>query len=185
MTSRLLTLLFLLNALLSFGQETTPAVKPEKPKVPFKDRIFLSPDLGLQFGTVTAINVSPKVGYRFTPKFAAGLGGTYIYVKDNTYKQIGYTFESNIYGGSVFAQYQLFESIRLYSQYEILNLDVFNSKTFEVSRKNIPALLAGGGYTSRIGENSSVGLMLLWDLIEDPNSIYVNPIIRIGIDIGL
>ncbi len=159
--------------------------QPRKPKRPFNERLFLSPDLGLQFGTVTVVNVSPKIGYRITDKFASGLGGTYIYIKDKTYKSLGYIYESSIYGGSVFSQYQIFEQIRLYSEYEMLSLETFNSKTFKTTRELVPSLLAGGGYTSRIGEYSSFGIMLLYNLLDGPNSIYDNPVIRIGFNIGL
>jgi hypothetical protein len=159
--------------------------QPQKSKKPFAERLFLSPDLGLQFGTVTVVNVSPKIGYRITDKFAAGLGGTYIYIKDKTFKQLGYIYESSIYGGSIFSQYQIFEQIRLYSEYELLSLETFNSKTFKTTRELVPSLLAGGGYISRIGGNSSFNIMLLYNLLDGPNSIYDNPVIRIGFNIGL
>lgn len=191
MIMRLRTIAFLLFFLVchaSMAQESgtpPPPSDPPKQKVPFRERLFLSPDLGLQFGTVTVINVSPKIGYKITPRFAAGLGGTYIYIKDKTYQKLGYTYESSIYGGSVFTQYQIFEQVKLYSEYEMLSLETFNAKSFTTTRKLVPSLLAGGGYTSSIGGNSSVGIMLLYNLLDGPDSIYENPIIRIGVNIGL
>ena len=187
---RLLSLLLVsMFGLQSLAQDTEPPLPPsqnnEKPKEPFKDRLFLSPVLGLQFGTVTVINISPKIGYRITDKFASGLGATYVYVKDNTFKSYGYTYESNIYGGSVFSQYQVLEQVRLYAEYELLSLETFNSTNFDISRRLVPSLLAGGGYTSPIGANSSMQLMVLFDLIESPYSIYQNPVIRVGFNLGL
>jgi hypothetical protein len=164
------------------AQDTIPE-KPKKDKIPFRERLFINPDLGLQFGTVTAIDISPKIGYRITDKWAAGLGGTYIYVNDKRYS--GYEFKTNIYGGSVFAQYQLLEPVRLYTEYGLLNIESLDPYTFDKVRRIVPSLLAGGGYTQQIGENSSFGIMLLYDLIESPYSIYSNPIIRIGINLGL
>ena len=186
--TRLITIVFLFTSIVAFSQEPPQQQeqqKQEKTKAPFKDRLFLSPDLGLQFGTVTFINISPKIGYMLTDKLGAGVGVTYIYVNDKTYRSLGYTYESNIYGGSIFGQYQLFEAVQLYSEYQVLNMDAFDPISFEISRKNVPAWLVGGGYTTSIGANSSVGLMLLWDVIEDRNSFYSNPIIRIGFNFGL
>ena len=159
--------------------------KPEKRKVPFNERIFISPDIGLQFGTVTVVNISPKVGYRITEKFAAGLGATYIYLNDKRYKSLGYTLETNIYGGSVFTQYQLFEPVRIYAEYELLNLETFDAKSFKTKREYLPSLFAGGGYSQSIGQNSSFIIMLLYNLLDGPKSIYDNPVIRIGFNIGL
>lgn len=166
----------------SFCQEAQPP--PVKRKVPFKDRIFISPDLGLQFGTVTLVNISPKVGYRITEKFAAGLGGTYIYINDKTYKSYGYINESNIYGGNVFAQYQIFEQIRLYTEYELLDIEIFDSFSRKTRREIVPSLLAGGGYSQPLGGNSSIVILVLYNLLDGPNSIYSNPVIRFGFNIG-
>ena len=159
--------------------------KPEKRKVPFNERIFISPDIGLQFGTVTVVNISPKVGYRITEKFAAGLGATYVYLKDKSNKF--YSYEANIYGGSVFTQYQLFEPVRAYAEYELLDVELpdYNTYPIRTKREFIPSFLVGGGYTQSIGENSSFGIMLLYNLLDGPKSIYSNPIIRIGFNIGL
>lgn len=173
----------------SFCQETTE--KPEKPKAPLNDRIFISPDIGLQFGTVTVINISPKAGYRITEKLAAGLGLTYIYLNDKRYKSIGYTNESNIYGGSIFAQYQLIEQLRAYTEYEALSLETYDSNIFNATgkivtrREFVPSLLAGGGYSQSMGGNSSLVLMILYNLLDGPKSIYSNPVIRVGFNIGL
>lgn len=183
----LLTTLLFLSSTIVFAQDTIPEPppKPEKERNPFKERLFFSPDLGLQFGNVTYINVSPKVGYMLTEKLGAGVGGTYIYINDQRYKSIGYTYESSIYGGSLFAQYQLVEFLQLYSEYQLLNLDAYDARNDKIYRKNVPALLVGGAYTQRMGANSSVGLMVLWDIIEDRDSFYSNPILRIGFNFGL
>jgi hypothetical protein len=42
-----------------------------------KSKLFVGGALGLAFGTYTIVNVSPLVGYHFTPVFAAGAGINY------------------------------------------------------------------------------------------------------------
>ena len=189
MKNKLRLLTFILTLLLShftYGQE--PVFIREKPsstpsnKMALRDRIFISPDLGLQFGTVTLVMLAPKVGYRFTEKFSAGLGGTYAYIKDKSYP--GYTFETNTYGGSIFAQYQIFENIRAYTEYEILNIELYDPYYNISYRENIPSLLVGGGYSQPLGGNSSFVVMALYNLLDGPKSIYTNPVIRIGFNIG-
>ena len=176
------TIVFLFCILKAPAQVTATSASA---KPSFKERIFISPDIGLQFGTVTVINISPKVGYRITDRWAAGIGGTYIYYKDKRYKSLGYTFETSIYGGSVFTQYQVFEPVRLYAEYEILDIETFDTNTFETRRRLVPGLLVGGGYTQAIGGNSSFTIMLLYNLLDGPYSIYENPILRIGFNFGL
>ncbi len=162
-----------------YAQEETP---PVKPKVPFRERIFTGGNIGLQFGTVTYIDISPKIGYKLTDKAAAGIGATYIYVSDKRYK--GYEYTTDIYGGRVFAQYQVFENVMAYSEFEVLNAEVIDDLTYKLSRQNIPSLLAGGGYVQPIGGSSNVVILVLWNLLESRYSIYQNPIIRIGFNIG-
>ena len=46
-----------------------------------KSKLFFGGNLGLAFGTYTIINVSPQVGYHFSPMFAGGVGVNYSYFK--------------------------------------------------------------------------------------------------------
>ena len=39
-----------------------------------KSKLFVGGNLGLAFGYATIINVTPQVGYHFSPMFAAGVG---------------------------------------------------------------------------------------------------------------
>ena len=159
-----------------------PETKPDKPKTPFRERLFTGGNIGLQFGSVTLIDVSPKLGYKLTEKLAAGIGATYIYINDKRIK--GYEYHTNIYGGRLFGQYQAFENVLAYSEFEILSLETLDDFTYQLKRRNVPSFLAGGGYTQHIGESSSAVILVLWDLIDSKYSIYQNPIIRIGFNIG-
>ena len=49
---------------------------------PFKDRLFYGGNFGLQFGTITDIQVSPVIGYWVLPRVAVAVGPTYRYYKE-------------------------------------------------------------------------------------------------------
>ena len=158
-----------------------PATNMPEDHKPFKDRLFFGGDIGLSFGDVTFINLQPVVGYKFTDKFGAGLGPSYSYVKDN---RRGADYKINAYGGRIFAQYHVIPQAMAYTEFNLINSDVFDDFSYRWKRVNIPAFLVGGGYVEPISESSTLMLMVLWDLENSPYSYTANPIIRVGINIG-
>jgi hypothetical protein len=155
-------------------------------KEDFWERVYFGGNFGLNFGTnYTFIELSPLAGYRLTEKLSVGLGGTYIYYKEKI-PAYNFTYETSIYGGSVFARYFLLENIFAHVETGALNLDVPGTHyPYALSRQWIQNLLVGGGYRSMIGERSSFMIMLLYDVIDDPNSPYRNPIFRVGFGFGI
>src|ERR1700757_5078554 len=73
------------------------SMKPAPPRQrnPFWDRISIGGGLGLQFGTLTFVALSPLVSYRITNDLIVGLGPMYQYV-DN--EDPIYGFKYSIYG---------------------------------------------------------------------------------------
>jgi hypothetical protein len=57
------------------------AKKKKEDKKFSADKIIVGGGLGLSFGTITNISVMPKIGYRFTENFAAGIGLGYNYFR--------------------------------------------------------------------------------------------------------
>jgi len=164
----------------------------EKP--PLRDRIFFGGNFGLQFGTVTNIEISPLAGIYLTPRLAVGPGIKYEYFKSDYPGYVPY--ETHIYGGTVFARYMaikdLSEAIGLglnfgifgHAEYEILSLE---SKYFEIGappdaegRFFLNSILIGGGVFQPIGRRGGFLFMVLWNLNETASSPYSNPIFRIG-----
>jgi hypothetical protein len=164
----------------------------EKP--PLRDRIFFGGNFGLQFGTVTDIEISPLAGIYLTPRLAVGPGIRYEYFKSNYPGYVPY--ETHIYGGTAFARYMvikdLSETIGLglnfglfgHVEYEILSLE---SKYFKIGappdidgRFNLHSVLLGGGIFQPIGRRGGFLIMILWNLNETASSPYSNPIFRIG-----
>lgn len=151
----------------------------------WKDRIYAGGGFGLQFGTITNIEVSPLIGYRITENFSAGLGVTYIYYKIDLDPPRD-DFETNIYGGRVFARRNITDQFFLHGEFESLNLEFFNVNDGTINREWVPGLFIGGGYFMPLGRNAGFSAMALYNVIHDDlKSPYNSPlVIRIGITAG-
>jgi len=187
--------IFCFGLMLALCGQNIAAQVEEDELLTFRDKIFFGGNFGLQFGTVTNIEISPIVGYNVSPKFAAGLGLRYEFIKSSS-NAYGYQpYETNIYGGSVFTRYMLFQnlgeqlnlgianSLFTHAEYEFLSLE---KRYFEYppSREQgrflAHSVLVGGGLFQPMGRRGGFLMMLLWNLNETASSPYSNPIIRIG-----
>lgn len=153
-------------------------------KSDFKSHLFYGGGFGLQFGSVTLIELSPLIGYKVTPKLGIGLSPTYKYY---SYKNSYYSssrLENNVYGGSIFARYMIFENIFAHAEYESL---FYNIKVtgYPTDMRQYNSVLVGGGYRQQIGSNAAMNLMVLWNLNDTPDSPYTNPVIRVGFTVGM
>jgi hypothetical protein len=151
-------------------------------KEPVQNRFVFGGGLGLQFGTITLIDISPMVGYKITENFIAGLGFTYQYYRDTRWVPV---YETNIYGGSVFARYYVFRDFFAHAEYQLLNYEVYHWPSGDKERVTVPAYLIGGGYRQWLGPNVSVNILILFNLNETIDSPYTNPIFRVGIGVGI
>jgi len=144
------------------------------------DRIFTGGDVRVDIGNVeTVIELSPIVGYRFTEKLRAGVGLTYIY-----YENKNFNFSSNVYGGRLFGQYNIWENLFAHTELELLNLGRYDLAG-NSDRIFVPGVLVGGGYQQSLGGNSGASVMILYNITQSPYTPYPNPVIRIGFNIGL
>lgn len=154
--------------------------KKEKKNKDFWDKVYVGGNVGLQFGSSTFLAISPLVGYNFTKKLSAGAGVTYQYYH---YKDAFYDIETHVYGGRIFARYMITEYLFAYTEYEHLNLEAFD---FSPRRRvDVGSLLGGAGYIQRMTDNIALQAMLLYNFTQSYYTPYQNPIIRIGITVGL
>ncbi len=148
-----------------------------------RERIFVGGSLGLQFGTITAISISPIVGYWITNRLSAGIGGTYQYYNDRSF---GQSFTTSVYGGGVFARFLVIPDAFIHAEYERASLESFRfdpgSDQTRIWEDNY---FVGAGYRLRIGEKAFFNIMLLFNLNDDSQVYYQNPHFRFGVDIGL
>jgi hypothetical protein len=163
----------------------------EEEKVRPIDRIFFGGNFGMQFGTITNIEISPLVGYFITPKLSAGTGIRFEYFKDKGYYA---PYETIIYGGNIFTRYIIISNLGeglniglntgIFAQveYEALSLEkaYFEPPYTEDGRFIVHSVLVGGGIIQPIGRRSAFLLTVLYNLNENARSPYSNPIIRVG-----
>lgn len=164
------------------AQGSTPKPKDTRP---FSERIWFGGGVGLSFGTVTAIQVDPLVGYKVDQdgKFSVGVGGSYWYYQDNRFTpSINYTG----YGYRTFARYRFIPQLYAHTEFLHLNVERYDYTTDMVARIWVPHVLVGAGYVQQLAGRSSIYFQILFDVLQDPNSVYANqgPIISGGIGIG-
>ena len=151
-------------------------------KKSIKDKLYFGGNLGIQFGTITLINVSPVVGLAVTNNFSIGVGLTYQFYQDNN-PYYGSRYRSHMFGGRGYARYYIFRDLFAQAEYEMLNFDVLN--TFgDPERVTLHSYFIGGGYRQWIGQRAFMSFTILWNLNEDPFYPYANPVIRIGAGFG-
>ena len=175
--SKYLFITFILSGSVVFS-----AFSQRQSKKELSDKIYFGGNLGMQFGTVTQIDLSPLVGYRITDALSAGVGLSYQYYRDDRWS-FG-DLETNIYGWRIFGKYFFYEDLFAQIENEMLNLE---TKYFDILDKYpnqdrfwLDNFMVGGGYRQRIGERSSVSITALWNLNQTANTPYSNPVIRIG-----
>ena len=155
-------------------------------------RFFFGGNFGLQFGSITNIEVSPIAGYRIFPWFSVAAGPKYQLYGEN---YAGLKFNTHIYGGRTFLRIIVIgdfdEFIPLgfhgglfaHAEYETLNLErQYFDLTGSEGRFWLNSVLVGGGISQPLSDRASVNIMVLWNLNETANSLYNNPIIKFGIN---
>lgn len=144
------------------------------------EHLYFTGSMSLQFGTINVIGANPGVGYKITDNFSAGIGATYFRIKQTGFNPYSY------YGANLFAKYIIMDNFFIQSEYHLLNLEVLTTtENYNIGdRATIPFLYFGGGYRQEVGGGVYFIISALWDVIEKPESPFINPLIRGGISVG-
>ncbi len=135
-----------------------------------------------QFGSYTALGLSPILGYYPTKWLLVGIGGTYMF---SFVAPLNYS--SHAFGASLFAEGLIWEQrIIAHISYEYLNFEdaEYDPITLQITkriRKNDHSLLIGPGYRQPISDNINIYLLCLFNIFQTSESFYSNPTFRIGI----
>ncbi len=163
----------LLLASISAQQKTAPTRS-------FGEKIGYGGNLGLRVGNPTYIEISPIAGYRLGPFLMPGFGVSYRYIQ---YRYSNYPPRgANLYGASAWVRAYVTPTIFGYAEYEALNGEWDPYFQPDV-RYTIFTSFLGGGYCQDLGGASTYVLILL-AVNRDPDSPYVNPVIRVGFMVG-
>jgi hypothetical protein len=154
-----------------------------KPK--WNERLFYGGGLGLQFGNMTLVDISPMIGYKLTPRIGVGLNPTYKYYAYRNYYGTDADLKSNVFGCGVFGRVLILDNIFAHAEYEYL---YFKTKeTYTQTKKystEYQSVLIGAGYRQAVAQNAFMYLLVLWNINETIDSPYNNPVIRAGFSIG-
>ncbi len=153
-----------------------------------RERIFVGGFLGAQFGTFTTVSVNLHAGYLITNRLSAGIGGNYQYANDNWF---GQSYSSHVYGGNVFARFQVystffvhaeFERIRLQSRIPVLDPDFDPDDRTSIIESNY---FLGAGYGLPFSDRVRMNILLLYNFNQNSQAYHDNPFFRIGVDVFL
>ena len=159
-----------------------------------KGKFFLIPEIWISFGSVTYIDIAPMVGYHVLDRLAIGLGPHYIYQSTNYNSSVPYDNSTHAFGIKGFGRFalitnaeeflpvNLFSDLFVHAEYEWLSLEesYYVPPYTGEGRYHYRGILVGGGFSQRVGINSSVSFTVLWDVNSMTVSPYSNPVFRVG-----
>lgn len=166
------------------AQDRRNDIRESRP--PLSERIFFGGSFGLQFGTITNIELSPVAGVWVLPRLALAAGPSWQYYKDPVGK-------TSIYGGRGYARFMLIRDFNqliplgvnfglfTHAEYEALSLesDFWSLTPSSDSRIWQHNALVGLGLSQPLGMRSSINIYFLWVVTESDFRIYDNPEVRI------
>ncbi|MCW5900426.1 MAG: hypothetical protein KIT10_14270 [Flavobacteriales bacterium] len=163
------------------------AQEEKKDDRPLGDRLWFGGNIGLLFGNVTFIQLDPMVGYKVDRegRFMVGTGPSYWHFAD---KRFTPTWTFTGYGYRVFSRYRFIEQAFAHAEFLNMNVDGARNELFGPLDQRIwvPHLLVGGGYIQRMGGRSGIVAQVLFEVLQDPNSVYygMGPIVSVGVGLG-
>ncbi|HTS44968.1 MAG TPA: hypothetical protein VMH01_11270 [Puia sp.] len=159
-----------------------------------KSKLFIGGAFGLAFGSYsTAINISPQVGYRFSPLFAAGAGVNYAYYNYKYYTYSNTLYEKDIYsyaGMNIFGRLYPIPFLFIQAQPEVNYIwgkqQYYNPDgEYKIPSQFVPSLLLGGGAAIPTGRNGAVTFSILYDVVQNSLSPYYHqPLYAFGFAFG-
>ena len=166
------------------GQDSRNRAKENRP--PLSERMFFGGSFGLQFGTITNIEISPVAGLWLLPRLAIAAGPSWQYYKDPVGK-------TSIYGGRGYLRFMIIRDFNQFiplginfglfthAEYEALSLenDFWSLSASGNARLWQHNALLGLGFSQPLGVKSSMNIYFLWVVTESDFQLYNNPEVRI------
>jgi len=133
------------------------------------DKIYAGGNMSFNiYDSWILFEAAPFVGHKVTSEFSLGTGIKYIYI-GNPQLDI----KQSYYGGNIFSRYKFTNNFMAHVEFEVLRVYELNPIKLNLfERTNASMFNLGAAYSSALGSNGSVQIMLLYDLINDYNSPY-------------
>ncbi len=138
-----------------------------------KEHLYTGGNFGFSIsGGLMYLEISPLLGYKINDNLSVGLSSKYVSIGPvnksvNLYRSYKY------YGGGIFSQYKINESLVSLVEYQLLNVENVNPNAQKFGERVMSnTLLIGGGYRSEVLGGVNLTLYLLYDVIDDINSPY-------------
>jgi hypothetical protein len=148
-------------------------------------KVFFGGGIGLGFANGWQINVSPFVGYKFTPKLWGGIGVDYYY-SEYKIKSLNIKDKYSAFGPRSFLLYYFTDVLNAQVEYQYIKYERSYGQNDKI-KENISSLLLGGGYTQRLGGRTGLRLEILYDVLYDEEKTFRNsPVVyRMNIIYGI
>ena len=154
-----------------------PKQQEKRQPIQKEKRWFAGGMIGAGFSSYSSyVEVAPVVGFRITPAFHVGSRVTYIF---NSYEYApGKRENLHHYGISLFSRYVIWKGLYAHVEFETLSFDQIDQREW------INSLFIGGGYLQNVGGQGFMSFAILFNVLDNIDSPYVNPIFRIGFGVG-
>lgn len=108
-------------------------------------------------------SVAPQLGYRITPRWELGVRASY---ELNYYYDYYYGNQTcNLFGGSVYTNYQIFRGIFVHFEDELLyQMPIYNHQVVENDARWYNNLFAGVGYRQHISSKAYLFLLAMYNI---------------------
>lgn len=138
--------------------------------------------VGFQFGTFNNIELAPHFGFYPAEWLCIGVGGLYMFMSQH---YMSTTIKTHDYGFNAFVEGYAWKRLILHASYEYVNyarayLDP-NNKIY-TERIGCHGILVGVGYKHYITDNVSMYSLILFNLNQNTDSFYSNPLFRVGVN---
>lgn len=174
-------LLFVIGAFAQSDLQKELEAKEDSTQIKIS-KVYYGGYLNLSFGTYTVIGAQPLIAYKVSSEFSLGTQLTYEYFSEKIYDQ---KYSTTNYGISVFGRYRILPQLYAHAEYSAMKYDL-GYYSVGTSRKWVPFLFLGGGYSQPISQNVWMNAQILFDVLQNENSPYPDwePFYSIGFGVG-
>ncbi len=175
-------LVFFMAFMMLSGAQQLAAQRMHFDENDFQSKWVLGGGFGLSFSSYGSnILVSPRLGYRISPRWESGLRLNYNYY---SYRDDRFNFDSHNFGGGPYTNYVIYRGIFAHAEYEALSYER-HYLSGESERMLLHSLFVGAGLRQYFSPRSFASFLVLYNLNETFDSPYSNPTFRVGFGFGL